>query len=160
MIEGLDALWWPVVTWYIALSLKFLGWQVSGVDSGYLMYYILSCFCQGYSYNGKHTQVDCISLSGIILWMGPANERRCYIVMASLIGWAYSQNDPWIFRIFWYCLMRQQRWQYFIWLTYFSDQQMNLKVHSIVHICAYNQCHITRLCGIDITHRCVDARKM
>ena len=32
----------------------------------------------------------------IILWMRPANERRHYIVMLSLIGWAHAQNDPWI----------------------------------------------------------------
>ena len=35
-------------------------------------------------------------LPGIILWMSPANERRCYryIVMLSLIGWAHIWNDP------------------------------------------------------------------
>ena len=27
--------------------------------------------------------------------MRPANERRCYIVTSSLIGWAHTQNDPW-----------------------------------------------------------------
>ena len=31
--------------------------------------------------------------SGIILGMGLANERR-YIVIASFIDWAYTQNDP------------------------------------------------------------------
>ena len=31
----------------------------------------------------------------IILWMLPANERRCHNVTSSLIGWAHSQNDPW-----------------------------------------------------------------
>ena len=31
---------------------------------------------------------------GIILWVGPANERRCYIVTSSFIGWAHTQNDP------------------------------------------------------------------
>ena len=30
----------------------------------------------------------------IILYMRPANERRCYIVTSSLIGWAHTQNDP------------------------------------------------------------------
>ena len=25
-----------------------------------------------------------------------ANERRCYIVTSSLIGWAHTQNDPWV----------------------------------------------------------------
>ena len=26
--------------------------------------------------------------------MGPANERRCYYVTHSLVGWAHTQNDP------------------------------------------------------------------
>ena len=33
-------------------------------------------------------------LSGIILWMRPANERQRYIVMSFLIGWVHTQNDP------------------------------------------------------------------
>ena len=32
--------------------------------------------------------------AGIILWMRSDNERRCYIVTSSLIGWAHTQNDP------------------------------------------------------------------
>ena len=34
------------------------------------------------------------AITGIILGMGLANERRCYIVMLSLIGWAHTQHDP------------------------------------------------------------------
>ena len=34
--------------------------------------------------------------AGMILWTRPANERWRYIVTSSLIGWAHSQNDPWI----------------------------------------------------------------
>ena len=34
-------------------------------------------------------------LSWISLSMGSANERRHYYVMPPLIGWAYTQNDPW-----------------------------------------------------------------
>ena len=30
----------------------------------------------------------------IFLCMRPANERRRYNVMSSLIGWAHAQNDP------------------------------------------------------------------
>ena len=37
-----------------------------------------------------------INPPGIILCMGPANERWCYTVTPSLIGWAYTQNDPWL----------------------------------------------------------------
>ena len=33
--------------------------------------------------------------SGIILYMCPVNERWCYNVTPSLIGWAHTQNDPW-----------------------------------------------------------------
>ena len=36
-----------------------------------------------------------IGSSGIILGMGSANERRCYIVALSLIGCVHTQNDPW-----------------------------------------------------------------
>ena len=31
--------------------------------------------------------------AGIVLWMHPANDRWCYNVTPSLIGWAHSQND-------------------------------------------------------------------
>ena len=33
-------------------------------------------------------------VAGIILCMCPANERHCYNVVTSLIGWAHTQNDP------------------------------------------------------------------
>ena len=35
-------------------------------------------------------------LAGIILGMGSANERRRYVVPPPLIGWAHTQNDPWL----------------------------------------------------------------
>ena len=34
-------------------------------------------------------------VSGNILGMGSANERRRYIVTSSLTGWAHNQNDCW-----------------------------------------------------------------
>ena len=37
---------------------------------------------------------DTTSSAGIILCMYPGNERRCYIVTPSLIGWVHTQNDP------------------------------------------------------------------
>ena len=37
---------------------------------------------------------DKIVNAGIILGVGSANERRCYIVTSSLSDWAHSQNDP------------------------------------------------------------------
>ena len=36
-----------------------------------------------------------ITISGIMLYMCPANGRRRYNVTSSLIGWAHTQNDPW-----------------------------------------------------------------
>ena len=36
----------------------------------------------------------CMMLSGIILHMGPANDRPRYNVMSSRIGWAHTQNVP------------------------------------------------------------------
>ena len=33
-------------------------------------------------------------ITGIILWMWPANERRRYSVTPSLIGWSHAHNDP------------------------------------------------------------------
>ena len=38
----------------------------------------------------------CPRYPGIILCMCQANERRRYIVTSSIIGWAHTQNDPWI----------------------------------------------------------------
>ena len=43
--------------------------------------------------NTKHSLFS-VLLFGIILCMLPANERRRYIVMPSLIGWAYPQFGP------------------------------------------------------------------
>ena len=37
-----------------------------------------------------------IQCSGIILCMRPANERPCYNVTWSVIGWAHTQYDPWV----------------------------------------------------------------
>ena len=34
------------------------------------------------------------SYGGIILCMSTANEKRCYNVASSLIGWTQTQNDP------------------------------------------------------------------
>ena len=34
--------------------------------------------------------------AGIVLCTQPANERPCYSVASSLIGWVHTQNDPWI----------------------------------------------------------------
>ena len=36
-----------------------------------------------------------VDKTGIILCMHPANERWCYSVTPSLIGWVHTQNDAW-----------------------------------------------------------------
>ena len=41
------------------------------------------------------TEWHCLEQPGIILGMGSANERWCYIVTSSLIGWTHTQYDPW-----------------------------------------------------------------
>ena len=33
--------------------------------------------------------------TGLILCLGPANERRCYFVTTSLIDWVQAWNQPW-----------------------------------------------------------------
>ena len=61
---------------------------------------IFVCCCLGQRWQNQHHYLSqCISCtilpsSEIILGMGSANERRCYIVTSSLIGWAHSHNDP------------------------------------------------------------------
>ena len=46
--------------------------------------------------NGFYTPENMMPLTstGIILSMGSANERWCYNVMSSFIGWTHTQNDP------------------------------------------------------------------
>ena len=39
-------------------------------------------------------------ISGLILGLHPANERRFYKVTPSLIGWAQTLNQPWICMLF------------------------------------------------------------
>ena len=44
-----------------------------------------------------HSQMCCrmnTFSTGIILCKRPANERRCYNVTSSLIGWAFTENAP------------------------------------------------------------------
>ena len=45
--------------------------------------------------------------AGIILRMRPANERWCYSVTPSLIGWMHTQNDPRVWGSNQYCFMNK-----------------------------------------------------
>ena len=56
----------------------------------------LQCVNSPLSLKGKdfnHQHPISVGKSMNILWMPPANQRRCYIATSSLIGWAYTQND-------------------------------------------------------------------
>ena len=57
------------------------------------------CLFSQYGWSPVYTirwQLQGAQYTGIILWMRPANERRRYNVTSSLIGWAHTQNNPWI----------------------------------------------------------------
>ena len=57
--------------------------------------YIIDCFMvHTCSRSHRACLGSNIVVKGIILYMCPANERWCYIVTSSLIGWAHAQNDP------------------------------------------------------------------
>ena len=66
--------------------------------------------------------MDVLHLTGIILWMRPANERRRYNVTTSLMGWALWQIDPssWV-KIVWKALFISPP---------FSTKKSNVQVYS------------------------------
>ena len=53
----------------------------------------LSIFCKIFT-KTPHSWPVRLRMAGIILYVRSANERRCYIVTSSLLGWAHTQNDP------------------------------------------------------------------
>ena len=56
--------------------------------------------------------------SEIILCMCPTNERHCYNVTSSLIGWAHSQNHPWVLHMYVYITFMSYRfWHFKDWLS-------------------------------------------
>ena len=75
-----------------------------GLWSSFIMYlygrHMTSvCFVYWSLWGASECEVSLKSVSGIILYMLPANERRRYIgyiVMVSLIGWVHTRNDPWV----------------------------------------------------------------
>ena len=56
----------------------------------------------------KYGKYICI-LTGIILCMRPANEKRFYDVTSSLIGWAHIQNNPWSISSCWDALSEKTK---------------------------------------------------
>ena len=39
-------------------------------------------------------ELQYIKASGLILGLRPANERQCYFVTTSLIGWVQAKSNP------------------------------------------------------------------
>ena len=60
---------------------------------------------QNFSYLWKHMS-ECVQYAGIMLRTRPASERRRYILASSHIGWAYAQNDSWVW-------VMNNNWDYF-----------------------------------------------
>ena len=68
----------------------------------------------------------------IILCMHPANERRCYIVTSSLIGWVHTQNHPWHLIQFSYPV--NQIWHFSIQILYILTALDLYEIHIIIFI--------------------------
>ena len=58
--------------------------------------------------DGWPSHHDIAFMLGIILGMGSVNERRRYIVTASLIGWAHTQNDAYMSSLIWVFPFREK----------------------------------------------------
>ena len=76
-----------------------------------------------------------LSIPGIILSMGSANERRRYYVTPSLIGWTHTQNDPCIqMRLYWNVFVSTCL---FIWNNFHSWSCMSCGIiytpHETIH---------------------------
>ena len=67
--------------------------QIAGMTNSHSVWPWSSC-TNGLLHRPYWIEID--RVTGIILAMGSANERRRYIVTSSLIGWAHTQNDPWV----------------------------------------------------------------
>ena len=67
------------IVWSLFLTVR-LRYEVSLVSSEFIYTAIV---------------ISVLYAAGTILCMRPANERWRYILTSSLIGWMYTQNDPW-----------------------------------------------------------------
>ena len=74
------------------LNTVVIGWRIRNS----IQTYNTNCMPQGKWGNANYCRYKARYYTGIILWMRPANERRCYIVTSSFIVWAHTQNDPWL----------------------------------------------------------------
>ena len=67
----------------------------------------------------------------IILYMHAANERRCYIVTLSLIGWTHTRNDPWNVTYL-LCVIVRFTGE-FINLIQWSEKRMTFFLHCLLY---------------------------
>ena len=78
-------------------------------------------------------------LSGLVLGLRPANERRRYFVTTSLIGWVQAKNRP--------CLYWFIRWDY---ISYHTPRDpliaCPLRNQNIIQSWITVKCYITKLC--------------
>ena len=97
---GMDKWFHPTLYWacdYLSmLGLKLNHVSKSGPrNQQYWLNIGSSWICNGKSAHSCSRYVLCFLVDKcIILWMHPANERRRYNVMSSLIDGAHAQNDP------------------------------------------------------------------
>ena len=81
-------LWWHIRDHFVYVPSQ---WEMTlqcNVISHWLVTYI------GWTHSRNDSCILDIMSSGLILGLRPANERRCYKVTPSLIGWAQTQNQP------------------------------------------------------------------
>ena len=76
-------------------------------------------------------------LSGIILSMGSANERRRYIVTPPLIGRAHTQNDPYLSIVF--ALKTLDQWYMGVTAAQQMTCMMSVSHESSFHITGTDQ---------------------
>ena len=71
----------------------------------------------------------CANVSGIILCMCSANERRRYNVTLSFIGWAHSQNDSWMSVNVMSCEVSGIYWHSEAWIKWKIYLQIIFRMH-------------------------------
>ena len=80
----------------------FISWWISSASAAHYAQYINGFVqdCSNSITNVLELQQSCTKswyteMSGLILGLHPANDKHCYKVTPSLIGWAQTWNQPW-----------------------------------------------------------------
>ena len=84
--------------WFRLPSISFLDWLLHNICTLWYSHSVRFCIKKTQCSLLCMERVDHCNLnrwvkSGIILVIGSTNERRCYNVMSSFIGWAHAHND-------------------------------------------------------------------